>query len=505
MDLKTDCIAFSPMTNNKRRRNEELVYSLSYINCIKPMPFRNNPNNLPRDAYMEEKSLVDIISKHKTQNPYEVLRKPPKKKRKKVDDNCFVNEALNLNTPEDKFNPFEVKRLPKELTDNFEKENHSFVNLALNLKIPDTGCPQNPFEIMRTKPVDDDGDEDENEDLEHDQKEPSQEGGYENQALDVKIPMAIAVPFTPTINHRIDFGPMKSPETPSEMLSKKLVFSPQQANCATPKRLFCKSLSTISEEPIDIDEELDCYQLELENSINEAKLNNRKYFSDFRRSVTRKQAMKITPTEFKIPKEAREFFEEQKPQETELVDNEANDDEEEDSFDDDLRINDGNYQPFKRAYRRPTESQPTKETMPPPSLKTNEIKTNKIGSSGGLKGMIRRSIRKMTTVKPKKGSMESLEEKTEKGGSSIMSSIRHSLRKRKREYPASVDMEISIISDVERKVFKEESTQKLIQSKGEQQTQKENTNPFLTATRYSIRRGVRNNLNVFHKADDYAL
>lgn len=59
------------------------------------------------------------------------------------------------------------------------------------------------------------------------------------------------------------------------MLNRHLVFSPVKpaVNETTPKRT---NLSVISEEAVDISKELECYQLELENSMNEAKVTNKR-------------------------------------------------------------------------------------------------------------------------------------------------------------------------------------------------------------------------------------
>lgn len=59
------------------------------------------------------------------------------------------------------------------------------------------------------------------------------------------------------------------------MLNRHLIFSPVKpaVNETTPKRT---NLSVISEEAVDISKELDCYQLELENSMNEAKVTNKR-------------------------------------------------------------------------------------------------------------------------------------------------------------------------------------------------------------------------------------
>ena len=64
---------------------------------------------------MEFKSIKDFVSNvaaEVTPNPYEVVRKPPKKKRQteenSIESACFVNPALNLEAAEKQFNPFEV-------------------------------------------------------------------------------------------------------------------------------------------------------------------------------------------------------------------------------------------------------------------------------------------------------------------------------------------------------------------------------------------------------------
>lgn len=85
----------------------------------------------------------------------------------------------------------------------------------------------------------------------------------------------IGLPFTPTVGCRIDFKniPLEA-LTPCTMLNTKLVFSPViKAVETTPKR---RELSVISEEAVDISKELDCYQLELENSMNEAKASKKR-------------------------------------------------------------------------------------------------------------------------------------------------------------------------------------------------------------------------------------
>lgn len=529
----------SPSSAMKRRRKEE-VYRLAYINCIKPVPFRNLQNIPANNGCLEEKSIADLMHEQTTiKNPFEVVRKPPKK-RKKVEESCFFNEALNLETAEKKFNPYEVPRADPVA---FEKENHSFVNPALNLKAPDHQV-LNPFEIVRPK--------EEPEDEPVEMERPMV--GIENPALDVKLPIAIAVPFTPTIHHRIDFGQLKTPEppsqqqqqnqatndqlTPSEMLCKKLVFSPKEQNCGTPKRLFGKSLSMISEEgAVDIDEELDCYQLQLENSINEAKLNNRKYFTDIRRDVLKKtvtstrteistkttttttavQGATVSPPAVKEEPEARVL------EIVEPMDENGDCEVVDDSFDDDLPA-----QPFKRAFVRPTTSQPRaqSELMPPPSV-AGEPKTKTDHEAHGLKGVFRRSIRMITKPKNKKTtSKEDVNEPQEGKGAAnghphtIMSSIRRSLRKRRcrpEDFPTADMHDMSVIIDGSRSVFKDPTAPKILKHSSSSSAatstsslssnQSEDKVPAMSMIRNSIRRG-KNNLmkNIMHKtAEDYSL
>lgn len=549
----------SPSSAMKRRRKEE-VYRLAYINCIKPKPFAfRNIENIPaNNGCLEEKSIADLVQDKMAQNPFEVVRKPPKK-RKKVEESCFVNEAMNLTTPEKPHNPYEVSRAAVAPV-NFERDCHSFVNLALNLKAPEHQV-LNPFEIVRPSA-------EETTAPRHEDQPPMT--GIENPAMmDVqKIPRAIAVPFTPTINHRIDFGQLKTPEppsqaalalardnnpelTPSEMLSKKLVFSPKEQNCGTPKRLFGnvnnKSLSIINEEAtVDIGEELECYQLQLENSINEAKLNNRKYFTDIRKDVLKKTLSKNSE-QVEMKEDEEGIVTETAPEACvlEVVEpvkekgkvNDADFEEaDEDSFDDDLNIDNGNYQPFKRAYVGPQvaikASEPTL-MMPPPALSMGDLKSNKgENHQDGLKGMFRRSIRMITKPKnknkptPATSHEEDLNRVHEtnmkpEGGhhhNAIMSSIRRSLRKRKNrpeDYPTAELHDMSVIIDGSRSVFKDPAA-KLMRLPGSSSSSSNHSVdkasstttgnvPAASMIRNSIRRG-KNNLmkNILHKkVEDY--
>ncbi|XP_059612701.1 uncharacterized protein LOC132259163 [Phlebotomus argentipes] len=357
--------------NKRRRESENFVPSdkLSYHQQIFPG--------------METKFISDILTARVVENPYEVVRKPPKKKKKEESLTGFVNEALNLNTPERQFNPFEVKRSECDTP----VQAVSYVNLGLNLKAPESVGAKNPFEIVRC----------EGKAIGRDQE------GIENPALEVQRPLAIAVPFTPNVNRRIAFSEVKTPPnsmTPSEMLSKSLRFTPEITT--TPRRSTRKNLSTISEEVLNIDEELDCYQLELENSINEAKSVNKKYFSDLRKGVMKKEAVKIQHLQ---------------PEPDVIYDGDENND--------DIPANDEDFafrnpQPFQRAYRRPGQIA--------------------VVSKGETKSSIRRSIRKLAGIgkKPRKPEDENQEnpsqDSTDKAitGNKLMASIRQSLRLKKK-------------------------------------------------------------------------
>lgn len=148
------------------------------LELISPKYYHNKENIA--DAFMEVKSISDLISS----NPFEVIRKPPKKKKKHdIEDCCFINPALNLNGPEkEPPNPFEVKRLNE---DNTKLNNNETQN------------------------------------------------GIENFGLDAQSPppnagIAIGLPFTPKIGRRINFKDLPDTMlTPSGLLAKNLVFSPE--------------------------------------------------------------------------------------------------------------------------------------------------------------------------------------------------------------------------------------------------------------------------------------
>lgn len=137
------------VTPNKRKRDDIKERKSKQFNNFGS----NKENNFIYNNFMEEKSIAELvqIKKHQNfnantnENPFELVRKPPKKKNRKnySDDGCFVNPALNLDGPEKILNPFEVKRsapLPEEV-------HHCFENTGLNIRVEDRQV--NPFEVAR--------------------------------------------------------------------------------------------------------------------------------------------------------------------------------------------------------------------------------------------------------------------------------------------------------------------------------------------------------------------
>lgn len=412
--------------------------------------FRSNKENFGYnpDVCMETKSLADIIPG----NPYEVSRKPPKKKIKKqeIEEGCFVNAAMNLNGPEKQpVNPYEVKRAEEII-----KPNLCFVNPGLNLKINENReSSYNPFEVVRER----------------------NDCGLENPSLDYTA-IAIALPFTPSLGRRIDFTNMAlDGMTPSEMMAKTL-----KINSDTPKRTVQrKSLSIINEEPIDIEEELNCYQLELENSINEAKIRKKsnlnmmdlKHISNlssirFKNEIieesiieeeyekTEEKSIKTdgtfvvntTTTTTKDETEIEEIVTKNENSQI-LLDEDKNEDVVYEELDDSTDFKAP--APFKRTYRR--------------SIRFNKPKSQEdlnaaINDSNKIANAIRKSFRKLIPNKNHENDKKELSKEDEKSHG-LMSTIRQSFRRKK--IPEVIlpteDPNVTINDDV-RMIFKSTQT-----------------------------------------------
>ncbi|XP_052868210.1 uncharacterized protein LOC128274144 [Anopheles cruzii] len=310
--------AMTETPGKKRKRNAETNPFLNFadqtFSISSSTPIRNrqidgsafeNPSfrgcnkenyNIFSDSCMEVKSIADLaassavnrpasVSVGTEANPFEVIRKPPKKKKKHHDgagleESCFENPCLNLAAADKKpLNPFEVLRDGEECKrKEAEDMSRCFVNSALSIRDrPETGERLNPFEIVRARQAE----------AKETAGPPAQElAGIENPALELPT-YAIAVPFTPSLKHRINFHELPPGAlTPCQLLANMVVCSPipsrQSATDVpeerdTPRRNATvtlakrRSLSVINEES-DIGEKLDCYQLELENSMNEARV-----------------------------------------------------------------------------------------------------------------------------------------------------------------------------------------------------------------------------------------
>lgn len=462
----------TPTKKRKRKSN------ISRFVSSTPIKLANKENFFSDSLYMEHKSIADLVaernaSKLQATNEYEVIRKPPKKKKKKTDECCFENPALDLKVDErDLINPFEVVR-----SDNTEAIMlaQGISNDALDNAEPvavTTTVSTNPFEVQREVEL------------------PKTVKGIDNSALELvpppHTPLMMSLPFTPTVNHRIDFSNMPENLTPSTLLSTKLVIE----NCeeiGTPKRNITvksrKSLSVINEEAeIDIGEELDNYQLQLENSINEAKVQNRKYVFDAPRTIFEEredydeaeEGDEHVTVDCSVVNDATYTKEESKSiepsieeeikvdmlsglKESDVDDN--NEDvqfEEVDSFEEDF----GKLGQFQRAYR--IEAPPTfKRPAAKISVESQPKKSN-------LGGSIRRSIRKLISHKSDKTdkSNDSSENEKHEG---LFQTIRHSLRRKPKPKTAPVSLETTIAG---RSVFRENSNEEGVKKTLERATLK---------------------------------
>lgn len=238
------------------------------------------------------------------------------------------------------------------------------------------------------------------------------------------------------------------------MLTNKLTLNTPRAAAA---------MSMISEESLNIDEELDCYQLQLENSINEAKQGINKRPSSIRKRMHQKsiqnfsQRLNEASNEMNPPNvdggnsssTASSTIPASQKSDVKLI---ANDDvefydelsEKEDDDDDDEFVTFKNPAPFVRTFRRKS----IKKVSSSDDVKSsgdNETKSS-------IRSSIRKSIRHLLPSGKNVGSTEKLD-----GSSNFLSSIRHSLRRKHvvpAEQPNAVH-DLSVMIDSERKIFKQ--------------------------------------------------
>lgn len=354
--------------------------------------------------------------------------------------------------------------------------------------------------------------------------------GHDNAGLregSPHISRAIAVNFTPTIGCRINFAdvPLES-LTPCTMLAKKLVFSPappppqpashsfqyNAAIVATPKKPNDEcELSAISEESLDIIAELDCYQLELENSINEAKivkramrrssggnggagrgknlmdLKNRKSFASMlaqaeegtangdeaNESVTGSTvdlSTKLTPkldatTLPNIPDTAtvlnpdnsgvdyEEIDEAYEEDATEQPDS-PNDDEDEFMF--------KNPAPFVRTFKRKSIHRPSTTAKDINTIEAPVDTATEKTEKTGIRHSIRNSIRRLIKSQPKKAAsadnVNMADAEAMPAPSTVFATLRQSLRRKPRQtdMPERCEHDMSVVCDTERKVYRQQ-------------------------------------------------
>lgn len=454
---------FEAMDTPGKKRKRDNAYKFT---SSTPIKVSNKENNLFSDTLcMEVKSIADLVSERRQKkmlppSEYEVIRKPPKKKKKTLsEESCFVNSALDLKNNEEKIiNPFEIIRDDCTEAKSFAK---GVSNPALDVKsepikkLP-TKPTLNPFEVAR-------------------QNVGLKTNGIDNVACDLNAQefshsaLVLPLPFTPTVNHRIDFSSMPNNLTPSTLLTSKLVLENNEAKISviSPKRntsKLLKSLSVISEEnDLDIGEELDNYQLQLENSINEAKIqknqNDTKIIHDRNSSLS--QDKKETFQNTTYTKEIVNILDVAelpsplaKPNQEEVKDDffsDSNDGiqfEEVDSFEDIQKLGQ-----FKRAYRKEKIVVITKSS----TLMTKSGEPNEAKKSHTIAKSIRSSIRKLMHPNNLFVEKNKIDEQIEKNEGSIFQTIRHSLRrKQKPKIPQQVSLETSIIG---RQVFRETSNE----------------------------------------------
>ncbi|XP_034119227.1 uncharacterized protein LOC117578130 [Drosophila albomicans] len=485
---------------------------------------------------LEFKSISELAKQPEpslSNNPFEVLRQPSKKKKR--DAVCFENPALNLELPERQFNPYEVVRCVAT------PPSKCFINQALNLRGSDAPASLNPFEIHRRSEI---------------SAAASNPAGVENPALSeepLPTSLKIGLPFAPSMGYRIDFNGLELAHlTPSKLFAEKLVFSPVQPLAKSePKR----SLGAISEEEstMDIGKELDRYQLELENSINEAKLRKNGVLEEPKISeveqpehlsvLTEIKELEPSPAEQQLPPrrslrcrriqtltEIRETIEErieveqavvveEQPQpqldvavvtEDVAYASESEPDEDEDELDFKAPAR------FVRAYRPAATTNVnvgSKESLQS-IASSKSAKSAESHGGHGVRNIIRKSIRKLMHPMQHQHAEEAqpaAQQQQQHHGSNIISSIRHSLRRRPQkqtqpqplvEEESQRPADISIVDSSERTMKLRSNVPQTEYMRIEQLT-----NEKKHTLRNSLRRSTRDVLrHVFHKSqqDAYA-
>lgn len=252
------------------------------------------------------------------------------------------------------------------------------------------------------------------------------------------------------------------------MLANKLVLHTPDNSTPTKKPALSSAavehMSIISEESVDINEELDCYQLELENSINEAKLVKKKRRSSGRKrnimdlkNIQNFAARLNQPDEYvqvsdaeltdaEPVKDVATLVTDAIPRPTANVQFEEVPDTSDDEF------NFKNPAPFVRTFRRKSMRKPVVPCPQPTTVPEKSV-------TAGIRSSFRNSMRKLMHVgQPKTNA--SVEKLNSEESTNIFSTIRQSLRRK----PSSklvetsddeTSHECSIMVDAERPVFRQ--------------------------------------------------
>lgn len=415
---------------NKRKHDNKMNFTSS-------TPIRTRKDNysgFPR-GFNSQGSLAQ------NNNAMEISFTPSKKSKQVMDDdeNCFSNAAFDLQVADRKVNPFEVVR-PCIAT-----EKVGLFNPALDIGIEESEeIPKNPPVMNKTF------------EIPRDENEVNIFKGIDNPGLELNnsagplstmtAPLVMALPFQPTVNHRIDFS-----NIPSYVISQMLHTTHNEPDENEKQfQIICqqKNETQLKEDPLyviqeedgdlDIGQKLDEFQLELENSINEAKIKKtekneeaEKLAENYMPSTKNEQCE--MNNELNNVEENEENDENQHP-------NKDDDDvqfEEVDSFED--------YGNFRRAYRTRDNSMP-KSAKKPAIMNLNK---NNFGS------VMRRSVRKLINRKstiPKKETTHDAKE----NHAGLFQTIRQSLRKR-RTNPKLMTIVSPNRTILERPVFREVS------------------------------------------------
>lgn len=371
--------------------------------------------------------------------------------------------------------------------------------------------------------------------------------------MEMQPTLSIGVPFTPTVGCRIDFGdiPLEA-LTPCSMLTRKLVFSPvNKVAEITPMR---RELSVISEEAVDISKELELYQLELENSMNEAKATKKrgnKNLMDLKRKSTFAKRLAEQPMEDEpqieednndsitseiirqsehscdehgetgsecprssTPKTPKEQCIAKFPMDRSITENPDVVYEEVEETQVEIKVEFKNPAPFIRTYRRDIKRPVRKINDDKSEEEPEKANTKEYEIFGNIRSSIRKSIRKLMHNTPKSKSAEDIAIKepapVSSGHGNILSSIRHSLRRKKPATvaPAESIHEMSIIDYKERAVYKDAAPgEKVVRLTEDREDLGLFGNRATTHIRGSFRKSSRHVMkSVFKKnVEDYSL